>query len=55
VANKDMLAYTFLDIPDSESGVSRTGDGSVGIRHFEATDCGGVTSKDVYACSVLVN
>jgi len=52
MTNEHILAGSFLNIPDSESGISRAGNSSIRIRHFQATNRRRVAAKRSYRFAV---
>lgn len=49
MTDKDVAADASLDIPDTKGGISRAGNGGLGVRHLKTTDSGSVTSQSVDA------
>src|SRR5947209_6642992 len=53
MTNKDGLADSTVQIPHSQCRVPRSGDGSIGVGHFETSHGRRVAAKDMlaFACS----
>lgn len=54
MAYKHILAEPCLDVPDSQGGVSRTRNGSVCIRHLQASDSRSMTAQRMSALAVIM-